>query len=58
MVRLSEETLANISGGVKSFDMLSKDGKVVTSVCAVACAFSFVGFCAIVCKNVVKKLVK
>lgn len=58
MIRLSENALENVSGGVKSFDSLSKDGKVTTSVCAAACVLSFLSFCVFTCKSVAKNLIK
>ncbi len=54
MVRISEDALANVSGGVKSFDSLEKDGKVTTSACAVFGAISLLTFCVAACKKVVK----
>lgn len=59
MINLSENALANVSGGVrKNFKDLSTDGKVVTSVCATVCAVSFLGFCVATCRKVVNKFVK
>ena len=54
MVRISEDALANVSGGVKSFDSLEKDGKVTTSACAVVGAMSLLTFCLVACKKVIK----
>lgn len=54
MICLSEDTLANVSGGVKSFDMLEKDGKVTTSACAAVAAISLLTFCAVTWKRVIK----
>lgn len=54
MIRLSEDTLANVSGGVKSFDMLEKDGKVTTSACAAVAAISLLTFCVVTWKRLVK----
>lgn len=57
MINLSENVLANISGGVKNFKDLSTDGKVVTCGCAAVCAVSFLAFCAVTCKKVFKKII-
>ena len=54
MVRISEDALANVFGGVKSFDMLEKDGKITTSACAVVGAMSLLTFCLVACKKVIK----
>ena len=54
MVRISEDALANVSGGVNNFDSLEKDGKVTTSACAVFGAISLLTFCVAACKKVVK----
>ena len=58
MTNLSENALANVSGGAKSFKELSTDGKVVTSVCAIVGAASLASFCVATCINVVKKFIK
>lgn len=57
MTNLPESVLANVSGGVKNFKDLSTDGKVVTCGCAAVCAVSFLAFCAVTCKEIVKKIV-
>ncbi len=57
MTNLSENVLANVSGGVRNFKDLSTDGKVVTCSCAAVCAASFLAFCAVTCKEVIKKII-